>query len=883
MVILRRLRPRPGAGAARREPARRARHRGPVLRVLGGPGTGLSTVAVELVAERVEQGDAAPTAASCSTPTRARGRAARAVTARLGGTTTKSLARTHQSLRLRHPARSGGAGRRPPAAPAQRPRAGRHPRRAARRARGGGGAGPAVARVAAPGAAHPHLPQRAARPADAGRRAGPGPRRPRPARRRTTTGPSGSRPRTCCASTTRSPPCRPPGAFDPAWILGAAADHLEADPRRSTGCARGLRLVVVDDAQELTPAAPAAAPASSPAVASTSCCSATPTPPPRPSAAPTRASRLRLTDLASAATRRRDARPCCSDARTGAAGPAARRRRTGWRARIGASAGVRRAHRRRGRRPRRPRRGAPAAHRGPGGRHVAGRLRAGPTCSTACPGRGWRSSCAAAGRTATLRRVLRRPGCRSTPPPPRPRCATRRPCAPPPRTLAALAPSAAAPSSSTRPSRRPVLSPGRRRRRGACAGCGGCCGASSSTTAGGGPATCCSPRLLLSPRPPAAGPEAAPPAERTPRPSRRRSTAPGDDGVAAGVEVGALADVERQRPGRSVARHGARRRPAGAVGPTATSTPCSASSTPPPASSTGCPAPRPPTSSTTCWARTCPGDTLVARAPAGESVALVTPAASAGLEWDLVVVAGVQEGVWPDLRLRGSLLGSTDLVDVCHRPVAATRAPRGPQVRHDETRLFHVAVTRARRAARRHRRAQRGRAALAVSSTSSTRCRTHGPLTDVARPLTPARPRRRAAARGRRARPAASPRRGRHRSRHACGTAGAAAPTRPSGGPCATSATTGPVRAAGRAGAGLAVDDRPLRRVPPPVGAAGRRRRRAVDGRPGHRHARARDRPRPRRHRRAPTLRRRARAPLGTAGARRRAGSAGATSAGRTA
>ena len=89
------------------------------------------------------------------------------------------------------------------------------------------------------------------------------------------------------------------------------------------------------------------------------------------------------------------------------------------------------------------------------------------------------------------------------------------------------------------------------------------------------------------------------------------------------------------------------------------------------------------------------GDSLVARAPAGESVALLTPAASAGREWDLVVVAGVQEGVWPDLRLRGSLLGSTDLVDVLAGRGDDPRAARA-QVRHDETRLFHVAVTRAR-------------------------------------------------------------------------------------------------------------------------------------------------------------------------------------------
>lgn len=90
------------------------------------------------------------------------------------------------------------------------------------------------------------------------------------------------------------------------------------------------------------------------------------------------------------------------------------------------------------------------------------------------------------------------------------------------------------------------------------------------------------------------------------------------------------------------------------------------------------------------------GDTLAARASTDEVVALVTPAAAAGREWDLVVVAGVQEGVWPDLRLRGSLLGSTDLVDVVTGRSADPRAARA-QVRHDETRLFHVACTRARR------------------------------------------------------------------------------------------------------------------------------------------------------------------------------------------
>jgi superfamily I DNA/RNA helicase/RecB family exonuclease len=89
------------------------------------------------------------------------------------------------------------------------------------------------------------------------------------------------------------------------------------------------------------------------------------------------------------------------------------------------------------------------------------------------------------------------------------------------------------------------------------------------------------------------------------------------------------------------------------------------------------------------------GDSLVARAPAGDAVAVVTPAASAGREWDLVVVAGVQEGSWPDLRLRGSLLGSSALVDLVTGRAGDVRSARAA-VRHDETRLFHVALTRAR-------------------------------------------------------------------------------------------------------------------------------------------------------------------------------------------
>jgi len=88
--------------------------------------------------------------------------------------------------------------------------------------------------------------------------------------------------------------------------------------------------------------------------------------------------------------------------------------------------------------------------------------------------------------------------------------------------------------------------------------------------------------------------------------------------------------------------------------------------------------------------------TLTTR-PGSEAVAILTAHASKGLEWDVVCLAGVQEGVWPNLRQRGSLLGSDLLVDV--------HAGIGPQARAqltervaEERRLFYVAATRARSA-----------------------------------------------------------------------------------------------------------------------------------------------------------------------------------------
>ncbi|GAA1361064.1 ATP-dependent DNA helicase [Catellatospora chokoriensis] len=96
-----------------------------------------------------------------------------------------------------------------------------------------------------------------------------------------------------------------------------------------------------------------------------------------------------------------------------------------------------------------------------------------------------------------------------------------------------------------------------------------------------------------------------------------------------------------------------------------------------------------------------PADSLAASGDRGEAVRLLTAHAAKGLEWDVVVVAGVQEGVWPDLRLRGSLLGSEQLVDeVSQRAQPGAKAQRVAQTAAlltEERRLFYVAATRARR------------------------------------------------------------------------------------------------------------------------------------------------------------------------------------------
>lgn len=107
-----------------------------------------------------------------------------------------------------------------------------------------------------------------------------------------------------------------------------------------------------------------------------------------------------------------------------------------------------------------------------------------------------------------------------------------------------------------------------------------------------------------------------------------------------------------------------------------------------------------------------PMDTLAARGVRQDAVEILTPALAAGQSWRTVYVCGLQEGTWPNTTVRGSLLATGDLVDLCdarirqraqqqagEEQVQPARIRSYPErvrdTRHDELRMFAVAATRA--------------------------------------------------------------------------------------------------------------------------------------------------------------------------------------------
>lgn len=78
-----------------------------------------------------------------------------------------------------------------------------------------------------------------------------------------------------------------------------------------------------------------------------------------------------------------------------------------------------------------------------------------------------------------------------------------------------------------------------------------------------------------------------------------------------------------------------------------------------------------------------------------EAVAILSPHQALDRDWDTVVIAGLQEGLWPNTIPRGGVLGTQRLLDVL-AGIGADASDRAPLIA-DERRLLITAVGRARR------------------------------------------------------------------------------------------------------------------------------------------------------------------------------------------
>ncbi len=92
-------------------------------------------------------------------------------------------------------------------------------------------------------------------------------------------------------------------------------------------------------------------------------------------------------------------------------------------------------------------------------------------------------------------------------------------------------------------------------------------------------------------------------------------------------------------------------------------------------------------------------DLITSKGVRPDVVEILTVHSAKGRQWRYVAVAGVQEGAWPNLKQRSSLLGAERLVErVRHGDdlaQAALSAIAAQSLAEDEARLFHVATTRA--------------------------------------------------------------------------------------------------------------------------------------------------------------------------------------------
>jgi superfamily I DNA/RNA helicase/RecB family exonuclease len=90
-----------------------------------------------------------------------------------------------------------------------------------------------------------------------------------------------------------------------------------------------------------------------------------------------------------------------------------------------------------------------------------------------------------------------------------------------------------------------------------------------------------------------------------------------------------------------------------------------------------------------------PEDTLSPQA-SDDAVLVTTPSGTVGLEFDVVIIAGLHDGAWPNLRLRGSMLAPQQLVREV-TGIDSSIVDERKQVLSDELRMFALAASRARR------------------------------------------------------------------------------------------------------------------------------------------------------------------------------------------
>ena len=97
-----------------------------------------------------------------------------------------------------------------------------------------------------------------------------------------------------------------------------------------------------------------------------------------------------------------------------------------------------------------------------------------------------------------------------------------------------------------------------------------------------------------------------------------------------------------------------------------------------------------------------PEDSIARAGAAAQTVTLTTPNSSIGRQWEFVVVAGLQDGLWPNMRLRDAYTATGRLAQIVtgRDPGAgadglAGRRQAYEEILDDELRQLHHAVTRA--------------------------------------------------------------------------------------------------------------------------------------------------------------------------------------------